>query len=226
MPPTPSPFHCFSLPRASTLEGNPMCGSEGNLSLCPGLHPLWIWAPCGDISHPCSSWAGVNSPPGAPSHREFPEPQACCDPSPRDFIHWGDCNPPALQIQGRKEREHHPRVRTTTPFPPSGHHRVHISPQPSHHAQGAKCADPEAKRSPWHPREQEEAPTSPVTLSKTGQKPRNPKVLLLQWIFSPWVRVLYPGVTHSRSIKVCWSRMFSPKGASSGSQRFTAQQRP
>lgn len=111
---------------------------EGNLGLCPGFHPLWIWAQFGDFTHPSSSWAGVNSPPGAPSHREFPEPQACCDPSPRDFIHWGDCNP---KIQGRKEREHHPRMtqgRTTTPSPPSRHLRVHISPQPSHHPQGAK----------------------------------------------------------------------------------------
>lgn len=30
-PQTPSPFHCFSLPRASTLEGNPTCGSQGKL---------------------------------------------------------------------------------------------------------------------------------------------------------------------------------------------------
>lgn len=27
-PQTPSPFHCFSLPRASALEGNPTCGSQ------------------------------------------------------------------------------------------------------------------------------------------------------------------------------------------------------
>lgn len=227
---TPSPFHCFSLPRASSLEGNPTCGSQGNLRFIPRASSR---VDLGTMSG--TSPIRMNSPPGPPSPREFPEPQARCDPSPRDFISQGDCSPPAPQIQGRKEREHHPR-RTQG----QNHHSIPspldisvptagTSPatSPLHQPHGAKCADPEPNRSPRHVRVQEEAPTSPVTLSKTRQKPRNPEVLLLQWIFCPWARAPYPGVTHSKSIKVCWSRMFfPPKGASSGSRRFTVQQEP
>lgn len=41
-PQIPSPFHCFSLPRASNWEGNPTCGSQGNLRFIPGLHSVQI----------------------------------------------------------------------------------------------------------------------------------------------------------------------------------------
>lgn len=124
-----------------------------------------------------------------PSWKTFPQgiPRA---PRLLRFLSQGFYQPKGIATlqppnPGRKGEGASPKEGTRAEPPdhslPSGHLHAHTS--PLHHGQGAKCADPEPKRSPWRVWVQEEAPTSPVALSKTRQKPQNPEVLFLQWIF-------------------------------------------
>lgn len=193
---------------------------------CRFRHHEW------DITHPSSSWAGMNSPPGAAGNSQSPKPAVI----PLPGILSADRNPPAPQNPGEEGEGASPQEDTRAEPPhhshPSGHLRVHSKRQPGLQPlpPSPRCqmccskTEPEPSACPGAGRGPD--PSGGIE-QNPAETPKSRSSAFAMDFLPRGRQPPYPGVTHSESIKVFWSRMFSPlKGASSGSQRFTVQKGP